>query len=137
MTDLGAILPSFPVQKYSHLLPSLEKHLVTTVDLITLDSLDIAKRACLPVLDVKKLCSAVLDAFHFNLGITEDSSTSPGYGILRKTGNQIVNNSTKISTLDDGLDNGLRGGIPTGSITEITGERYIDPLTSHCFTLGS
>ncbi|POS87322.1 hypothetical protein EPUL_001684 [Erysiphe pulchra] len=120
MTDLASILPNFPVHKYSHLLPSLERHLVATVDLLTLDSLDIAKRALLPVLDVKKLCAAVLEAFQVSLGLIEDDSS--GDEILKKTGNQIVNNWTTISVLDDGLDYGLRGGIPTGSITEITGE---------------
>ncbi|RKF62740.1 DNA repair protein rhp57 [Erysiphe neolycopersici] len=122
MTDLASILPSFPVHKYSHLLPSLERHLVTTVDLLTLDSLDIAKRALLPVLDVKKLCAAVLEAFQVSLGLLEDNSSRSKNEILKRTGEQIVNNWSTISVLDDGLDYGLRGGIPTGSITEITGE---------------
>ncbi|RKF76181.1 DNA repair protein rhp57 [Golovinomyces cichoracearum] len=121
MTDLGAVLPSFPVQKYTNLLPSLEKHSVSTADLLTLDSLEIAKIAQLPVLDIKRLCQAVRDALHSNLGIAEDSSSNC-LELLKKTGKQVADNWSTISLLDDDLSYGLSGGIPTGSITEITGE---------------
>ncbi|TQS35504.1 hypothetical protein Golomagni_04074 [Golovinomyces magnicellulatus] len=122
MTDLGAVLPSFPVQKYTNLLPSLEKHSISTADLLTLDSLEIAKIAQLPVLDIKRLCKAIRDALHSNLGIAEDSPSSNRLDLLKKTGKQVADDWNTISLLDDDLSYGLSGGIPTGSITEITGE---------------
>jgi DNA repair protein RAD57 len=122
MTDLTAILPSFPTHQYVRLLPSLEKNLVTTADLLTLDCAEIAKRAQLPLLDVKRLCNAVLAALQGTLGIAENQETQQRLG-LRKTGNEILNSWNTISTLDDDLDLALGGGIPSGYITEVTGER--------------
>lgn len=122
MTDLTAVLPSFPTHQYVRLVPSLEKNLVTTADLLTLDCVEIAKRAQLPLLDVKRLCNAVLEALQGNLGIAENRETQPG-SVLRKTGKEILNSWSTISTLDDDLDVALGGGIPTGYITEVTGER--------------
>lgn len=123
MTDLTAVLPGFPSHHYVRLLPSLEKHLVTTADLITLDCTEIAKRASLPILDVKRLCHAVLDALQASLGVKEDESGAQGSSALRNSGEEVVNGWNTISTLDDDLDRALGGGIPTGRITEVTGER--------------
>lgn len=123
MTDLTAVLPGFPTQQYVRLLPSLEKHLVTTADLLTLDSVEIAKRAQLPILDVKRLCGAVLSALQTSLGVKEDGDEGQNCALLKKTGQEIVNSWSTISTLDDDLDLALGGGIPTGHITEVTGER--------------
>lgn len=122
MTDLTAVLPGFPTHQYVRLLPSLEKNLVTTADLLTLDSVEIAKRAQLPLLDVKRLCNAVLEALQSNLGISENEEPQQS-SLLRKTGKDILNSWITISTLDDDLDLALGGGIPTGYITEVTGER--------------
>ena len=128
MTDLTAVLPGFPTQQYAHLLHSLEKNLVTTVDLITLDVAEIAKHTQLPLLDLKRLCSAVLEALHVSLGVHDASNESPGNtSSLRKTGKDVLNSWNTISTLDDELDRALGGGVPTGYITEVTGERYILP----------
>ena len=124
MTDLTAVLPGFPTQQYVRLLPSLEKNLVTTADLLTLDCVEIAKRAQLPPLDVKSLCNAVLEALHSSLGIKElNGETLGATSLLKKTGKEVVNSWNTISTLDDELDRALGGGIPTGYITEVTGER--------------
>jgi len=124
MTDLTAVLPGFPTQQYVRLLPSLEKNLVTTADLLTLDYVEVAKCAQLPLLDVKKLCNAVLEALQGNLGIKElEGETQGASSALKKKGNDIVNSWNTISTLDDELDLALGGGIPTGYITEVTGER--------------
>jgi DNA repair protein RAD57 len=123
MTDLTTVLPGFPVHQYVRLLPSLEKNLVTIADLLTLDYVEIAKRAQLPLLDVKRLCSAVLEALRTSLAINEVSSEAPSGSILKKSGEDIVNSWSTISTLDDDLDIALGGGIPAGYITEVTGER--------------
>jgi DNA repair protein RAD57 len=124
MTDLTAVLPGFPTQQYVRLLPSLEKNLVTTADLLTLDCVEVAKRAQLPLLDVKRLCKAVLEALQGNLGIKElEGETQGASSALKKKGKDIVNSWNTISTLDNELDLALGGGIPTGYITEVTGER--------------
>lgn len=129
MTDLTSVLPGFPTHQYVHLLPKLEKNLVTTTDLLTLDCGEVAKRAQLPALGVKILCSAVLEALRQSLGITEAGGEGQGQGqgqglsTLKKSGKDIVDSWNTVSTLDDDLDRALGGGIPTGYITEVTGER--------------
>jgi DNA repair protein RAD57 len=123
MTDLTAVLPGFPSHQYVRLLPSLEKNLVTTADLLTLDCVEIAKRAQLPLLDVKRLCNAVLAALQNGLGIGEEIGETQQSSALRKTGKDVLNSWGTISTLDDDLDRALGGGLPTGYITEVTGER--------------
>lgn len=124
MTDLTAVIPDFPTQQYVRLLPSLEKNLITTADLVTLNVAELAKRAQLPLLDLKRLCNAVLEALHVSLGAQDAFNEAPGTASsLRKTGKDIVDAWNTISTLDDELDLALGGGIPTGYITEVTGER--------------
>ncbi|KAK0122147.1 hypothetical protein ONS95_010408 [Cadophora gregata] len=122
MTDLITVLPGFPTHQYVRLLPSLERHQVTTADLLTQDCTEIAKRASLPILDVKRLCNAVLEALQVSLGVQEDANTTQGSSLLRKSGEDVVNSWNTVSTLDDDLDQALGGGIPTGHITEVTGE---------------
>lgn len=132
MTDLLHTIPDFPTKLYTHLLPSLEKHLITTTDLLTLDALNVAKRAQLPLLDVRRLANHVLVILQGQLGLKADNATSyqhvgegqANYGSLRKTGKETTSQSSTISTLDPALDTLLGGGIPTGYISEITGERY-------------
>ena len=122
MTDLTTVLPGFPTQQYVRLLPSLEKNLITTADLITLDVAEIAKRAQLPLLDLKRLCNAVLEALHVSLGVSD--TQAPATASLKSSGVDVINSWNTISTLDEALDRALGGGIPTGYITEVTGERY-------------
>ncbi|KAF5876048.1 putative dna repair protein rad57 protein [Botrytis fragariae] len=135
MTDLLDILPNFPTQKHVRLLPSLEKNLVTVADLLTLDCVEIAKRATLPLLDVKRLCADVLEHLRGDLGLGEvnpgekdaaaGENNVDGKGEvkkLRKSGKEVVDEWEIISTLDDDMDRALGGGIPTGYITEVTGE---------------
>lgn len=132
MTDLLHTIPDFPTRLYTHLLPSLEKHLITTTDILTLDALEVAKRAQLPLLDVRRLAIHVTAILQGQLGLQSDSAANfenvgkeqPGYGSLRKSGKEAATQWTAISTLDLSLDALLHGGIPTGCITEITGERY-------------
>lgn len=133
MTDLLHTIPDFPTKLYTHLLPSLEKNLITTTDLLTLDALEVAKRAQLPLLDVRRLAIHVVTILHGQLGLKNENASKfecigegqPGYGSLRKTGNEVTGQWSTISTLDATLDATLGGGIPTKYITEITGERYL------------
>lgn len=147
MTDLLVVLPHFPTDKYAHLLPVLEKNQITTADLLTLDSVDLAKKARpLTIGDAKSLSNAVQEALRKSLGISENNevpnsslkkrgSQDPATTVsdekreisLRKTGSQVVDSWSTISTLSKDLDIALGGGIPTGYITEVTGER------SKCF----
>jgi DNA repair protein RAD57 len=121
MTDLSSVLPDFPTQQYVRLLPSLEKNLITTADLVSLDVSEIAKRAQLPLLDLKRLCNAVLEALHVSLGVSHDQAE--GGTTLKRSGVDIVNSWSTISMLDADLDHALGGGIPIGYTTEVTGER--------------
>ena len=132
MTDLLHILPDFPTKTYTHLLPSIEKRLITTTDLLTLDALDIAKRAQLPLLDVRRLVNDVIACLHGELGVSSDTSTahssipaveSPGKASLKQSGESVIRQWAYISTLDPALDALLGGGIPPGYLTEIVGER--------------
>lgn len=133
MTDLLYTIPDFPTKHYTHLLPSLEKNLITTTDLLTLDALDIAKRAHLPLLDVRRLKEHVLATLQGQLGLTSELSSKfedtgegkPGYGALSKNGHELVKIGGCISTLDSALDEALGGGVRTGYITEFTGERSV------------
>ena len=132
MTDLLTTIPDFPTKSYTHLLPSLEKHLVTTTDLLTLDALELAKRAHLPLLDVRRLANHVLAILQSRLGLNTENAPlypnagqhPPEYGSLRKTGKEATTRLNFISTLDPCIDAALGGGIPTGYITELTGERH-------------
>ena len=124
MTDLSSVLPDFPTQQYIRLIPSLERNHVTTADLLTLDCVEIAKRAKLPLLDLKRLCNAVLQALQADAGISNPSDGISTTVKSRRTGKDLLNSWSTISTLDDDLDQALGGGIPIGYITEITGERY-------------
>ncbi|KAI1210645.1 DNA repair protein RAD57 [Annulohypoxylon truncatum] len=139
MTDLSRILPDFPTARYANLLPTIEREGLTTADLLTLQVPDIGKRTQLPLLDIKRLCAAVLEALHLDLGVSDkqqqqqkqpegdnggkgaEKEASPG--ILKRTGTELLAEPTRyISTLDPALDLALGGGVPAGYITEITGE---------------
>lgn len=120
MTDLSRILPDFPVERFVRLLPAIERNEVTTSDLLTLDVTDLGKRTKLPLLDLKRLCNAVLEALHADLGVTGKENSVPS--TLKQTGDELLKKWNCISTLDANLDTALGGGLPTGYITEITGE---------------
>ncbi|CAJ2511089.1 Uu.00g067140.m01.CDS01 [Anthostomella pinea] len=125
MTDLSRILPEFPLAQYARLLPAIEKHQLTITDLLTLEFPDIGKRTQLPLLDIKRLCNAVLEALHKDLGVADSPAPGKqsGGSALRHTGSELVAKPwNTISTLDKSLDEALGGGIPSGYITEITGE---------------
>jgi hypothetical protein len=123
MTDLTTVLPSFSTQPYVRLLRSLESNNVTTADLISQDCAEIAKRAQLPLPEVKRLSADILDALQAALGIRDTGDASGSSGSLRKSGSDVLKSWDTISTLDDQLDQALGGGIPVGYITEVVGER--------------
>lgn len=135
MTDLLHILPDFPLAGYTHLIPSLEKHRITCTDLLTLEAPEVAKRAQLPAHDVRKLADDILARLQRQLGLNalpggdseangKEKATTEEEPPLRKSGADLAKQWHTISTLDDDLDSALGGGIPTGYMTELTGERY-------------
>ncbi|KAK6439139.1 DNA repair protein rhp57 [Oleoguttula sp. CCFEE 5521] len=125
MTGLLATLPDFDLQPYSHILPSLEKALVSISDLLTLEILDVAKRAQVPAGEVKKLAEAVIDGLR---GGSESSSLRAGGGSKGRADGEVKEGIADprwpwaISTLNETLDEALNGGIHAGYLTEITGE---------------
>lgn len=141
--DLLSILPSFSAKPYAHILPSLEKNRINTVDLITLDILEIAKRAHVPPTDVRRLSAQVIEALHRDVGFekrptttttasteledAEPSSSIDAEAILEPGPSTRIDLGewNAISTLDPALDALLDGGIPTGYVTEVTGERFV------------
>ncbi|KAK1832155.1 DNA repair protein RAD57 [Podospora conica] len=134
MSDLTTILPGFDVRPYLSLIPSLERHQVTTAELVTVDAVLIAKRSRLPILNVKRLCADVLNALQHDparqaeLQARQDArrqSQEPptlGNAPSRITVASLIAESRVITTLDPALDHALAGGIPAGQVTEITGE---------------
>jgi DNA repair protein RAD57 len=137
--DLLTILPDFNTKPYTHILPPLERRHITTVDLITLDYLEIAKRAHVPPADVRRLCADVVVGLHGDLGYQTNSVRARAVAHDGKYNNNDNQNGGEkvaggsrldlsrwnaISTLDPALDELLGGGIPTGYLTEVTGERY-------------
>ncbi|KFY38627.1 hypothetical protein V494_04291 [Pseudogymnoascus sp. VKM F-4513 (FW-928)] len=120
MTDLSSILPAFPIEPYAHLLPSLERQGVSTTDLLALDPAALAKRANIPVDDVKRLCTDVFKALQHDLGLTENGPKTSHHP--RRDIGKEVSKWDAIRTLDQGLDALLSGGFPAGYITEVTGE---------------
>jgi DNA repair protein RAD57 len=118
MTDLLHVLPDFDAKPFAHLLPSLDKALITTNDVLTLDAAAVAKRAQLPAGELRKLADAVLAALHCQLGFgPEEAARTP------------KDDWACISTLDAELDAALGGGIPRGYLVEVTGERSV--LSTH------
>lgn len=104
-------------------------------DLLTLEVADIGKRTQLPLLELKRLCNAVLEALHADLGVAAtghdgvrnagenaDDGTAGHSGAFRHTLPALASQWATISTLDPILDASLGGGVPTGTVTEIAGE---------------
>lgn len=124
MTNLLVVLPDFDVSPFSHILPSLERNLVTTPDLLSLDALDVAKRAQVPPGEVKKLADALIHALRRDISPDlqiAEYNTRDCHGF--RSGQHVRKHCSLISTLDDGLDTALGGGIARGHLTELVGER--------------
>ena len=136
--DLLSVLPDFVTKPYAHILPPLERSRITTVDLITLDLFEIAKRAHVPPADVRRLSTHIVEALHADLGFPKSNAGNagdrePSSSISAEpvtvspgpTNKLQLSRWSTISTLDSTLDALLGGGVPTGYVTEITGERYV------------
>ncbi|PPJ56171.1 hypothetical protein CBER1_09089 [Cercospora berteroae] len=123
MTNLLLVLPDFDITPHTHILPSLERALVTTADLLALDALDVAKRAQVPPGEVKELADAVRNALHRDAASPYSSLANPGEARSGwESGKDIIDRWTAISTLDDVWDAALGGGIARGHLTEVVGE---------------
>ena len=126
MTDLLHVVPNLDVSKYSHILPSLERARIGSNDLLTLDALDVARRAQVPLAEVRRLADELLNGLHLQLddqrrpASVEDAAD---HEIDYAPAHDFASIS-RISTLDQGLDGALGGGFPAGRLSEITGERY-------------
>nr|POE93046.1 dna repair protein rhp57 [Quercus suber] len=118
MTNLLTVLPDFDLNPYSHILPSLEKAQIATADLLTLDAVDVAKRAQVPSGEVRKLTEALLAGLH----ASSSNATADGPTSAFIPGSDLIKRWATISTLDDELDSVLRGGIGAGCLTEFVGE---------------
>lgn len=129
MTDLLTVLPHFDARPYTHILPSLEKALISCADLLTLDATHIAKRAQVPPGEVKKLTDVLIDALNDDIAFGNPSDKDQdgqddGPEKVSSQRNDALLKQWRISTLDDPLDDALNGGIHSGYLTEVTGERY-------------
>ena len=133
-TTTTTATPNLPAYTPHHLLlSSLEKTHITTADLLTLEPGEIARRAQLPathaqVNDIRRLVEYVRNALGKDLGLAGgEGGGGGGRGELKQSGRDLVANQRwrMISTLDKSLDEALGGGIPTGYITEVTGERCV------------
>lgn len=140
--DLLLVLPGFVTKPFTHILPPLERAKVTTVDVITLDSLEIAKRARVPPADVRRLSSSIVEALHTDVGFDKPqtnigASDGPSSSINPDVASRTISSTKRasqwntISTLDPAMDALLGGGIPTGYVTEVTGERYVRGVHLH------
>ncbi|PYI08696.1 hypothetical protein BO78DRAFT_61078 [Aspergillus sclerotiicarbonarius CBS 121057] len=138
--DLLSVLPDFPTKPYAHIIPPLERSHITTVDLITLDTLEVAKRARVPPADVRRLSAQIIRALHHDVGFEENkdadadadepsSSLSIDVPVFPGPTTRLdASQWSAISTLDPTLDALLDGGIPTGYLMEVTGERCVPSL---------
>lgn len=96
----------------SRVLQALDNAGLHMVDLLTLDVFEIHRRTQLSVIDVQNLVKDVINAL--NECVPPDS--------LKTAAERL--DDLKFLTTGDGMINGLLGGgIPTGSLTEVTGER--------------
>lgn len=135
MTDLLHVLPDFDTTAYAHLLPSLDKALISTNDLVTLAPAHVAKRAQVPAAELRKLVHHVVRQLHRHLGFgaeepldsTTTTTTTSSSAFLSASRNAPVQPEC-LSTLDPGLDHALLGGIRPGYLVEVAGERY-EPST--------
>jgi DNA repair protein RAD57 len=129
MTDLLHILPSFPLSAFAALLPTIERHGLTTTDLLTTHPADLAKRTQIPIIDLRRFLAAIQASLTDDLPLSRPlappfTPSSPSTQDKQPEPSASLPPSSQqfISTLDDGLDAALGGGIPTGHITEFTGE---------------
>ncbi|KAH6607991.1 DNA repair protein RAD57 [Trichoderma cornu-damae] len=128
MTDLLYILPSFPLSDFAALLPAIERQALTTTDLLLIHPADLAKRTQLPIIDLRRLLAAIHASLSNDLAPSRPLAELPSSPSPSSTSEKQPHRRTSaasgefISTLDDGLDAALGGGVLPGHITEFTGE---------------
>ncbi|TFA99290.1 DNA repair protein rhp57 [Trichoderma ghanense] len=133
MTDLLHILPSFPLSAFAALIPTIERHALTTTDLLTSHPADLAKRTQLPIIDLRRFLAAIQASLTDDLPPSRPLAPPPPPPPSTPSSPSAKDKPPKpstpppssgnfISTLDDGLDAALGGGIPISHITEFTGE---------------
>lgn len=110
MSDL-LLVGNVPVPS-SRVLLALDHAALSTVDLLTLDVFEIHRRTGLSVIDVQNLVKDVLAA----LAVATEGEV--------KTALEREKDFAFLTTGDKKIDELLGGGIPSGSLTEVTGERY-------------
>lgn len=120
MTNILTALPDFDTSRYTHILPSLERALISTADLLALEAVDVAKRAQVPPGEVKKLADEILSALRADAPSGDAGSVASS---ALRNGAHVARRWATISTLDDDLDDIVGGGIALGHVTEIVGER--------------
>lgn len=96
----------------TRVLQALDNAELLTVDLLTLDVFEIHRRTQLSIIDVQNLVQDVISA----LSDTVESEV--------KTAEKRIRDFTFLTTGDEKINALLGGGIPIGSLTEVTGERY-------------
>jgi DNA repair protein RAD57 len=114
MSDI-ILLPEISQRVSSRVLQLVDNAGVSVVDVLTLDAVEVSRRTKLSVLDVQDMVKCVLDT----LGMEISTDV--------KTAVERERDFAFLTTGDEKLDRLLGGGIPTGSITEVTGERYRVP----------
>jgi DNA repair protein RAD57 len=112
MSDI--ILVSNLATPSNRVLQALDNAGLHVVDLLTLDVFEIHRRTQLSVIDVQNLVRDVIIAL---IGTIE--------GECIRTAEERSRELAFLTTGDEKLDDLLGGGIPTGSLTEVSGERYI------------
>ena len=134
MTDLRQSLPDFDVKPYSHLIHSLVKNDISVADLVSLEPTEIARKCPLPLLDVRRLVSAVVYSLQRDLDMipikqsTSSDVMAPASQTTASRTTRSMNGSPAamfIQTLDQDIDELLGGGFPCGYVTEVVGERQV------------
>jgi len=139
MSDLLSVVPDFPLTPQTHkIVLSLEENDITTSDLLTLEQLDISKRTSISPHDLRRFIKEVTKALHTSIGsayVTSEKTAEldDDSVLLGVTAFDVWRSQVYISTGDSELDRALNGGIMTGGLTEIVGERYDQPLLNIAF----
>ncbi|KAF4556813.1 Rad51-like protein 2 [Elsinoe fawcettii] len=107
MTDLLDV--GFYPAAFAHIVPSLEKALISSNDLLVLDALEVARRASVPSAEIRRLKDDLVA--HIQSQLERAHRT----GLDRHPWSTI-------STLDEDLDSALNGGFAIGHLSEVTGE---------------
>ena len=111
MSDL-ILLSNLPTPS-SRVLQALDNAGLQTVDLLTLDVFEVHRRTQLSVIDAQNLVRDVIS----RLTRTVESEQV-------KTAEERYQRFSCLTTGDEKINELLGGGIPIGSLTEVTGERY-------------